>query len=324
MRKRSEILQLLREILWRPGVVVVLALYGLLQLISNLITWTLPAEDQAKYQFIKLINWRVLVLATPLLTIILLGLIIRAASTILEKREAEYGAKINRTEEAHKSEIEQKDKQRRSEQSELIEGHVKAETALIKLRETEVEGLQSRIRSLNEMYAKRIEEDRQRNDNQVSELRHKLSEQANQIYELSRPKLNFEVTDPIHNRVYLRHEVTTPPPEIEPTKIDRYLLRADIKICFENGDTRPRTPKKLRAALFRKARSGKEKEIPLTSSSVDVFEEGIGKIILTEMSILAGRITPNYKLDCYMEIPSRYGSRFNQNCFLGGGSRRVF
>ncbi|MDX6269946.1 MAG: hypothetical protein QOD28_1169 [Acidobacteriota bacterium] len=81
---------LLKEILWRPGVGTVLALYGLLQLISNFVAWLLPIEEQAKYQFIRLASWRVWLVGTPILTLALIGLIIRSALRVIAERDAAH------------------------------------------------------------------------------------------------------------------------------------------------------------------------------------------------------------------------------------------
>jgi hypothetical protein len=81
-----------KEILFRPGVFVVGIIYFFLELASNVIAWTQSPEDQAKYQFIKLISWRTWLVATPLLTILLIGLIVRAAIQAIEKREKQLDA----------------------------------------------------------------------------------------------------------------------------------------------------------------------------------------------------------------------------------------
>ncbi|MGA9767863.1 MAG: hypothetical protein WBV94_02415 [Blastocatellia bacterium] len=70
------------------------ALYALLQLVSNFINWTQSAEDQAKLQYIKLVNWRIWMIATPILTIILVALIIRSALKVIAKRDAQHDGEI--------------------------------------------------------------------------------------------------------------------------------------------------------------------------------------------------------------------------------------
>jgi hypothetical protein len=94
MPKLLQALHLLKDILWRPWVVIVLALYGLLQLVSNVITWTLPTKDQERYQFIQLVNWRVWIVITPILTIVLLVLILHAAYKVIVKRDADNSTEV--------------------------------------------------------------------------------------------------------------------------------------------------------------------------------------------------------------------------------------
>ena len=52
----SQRLSLLKEILWRPVVFVVTLIYALLQLPANIVAWTLPLEEQARYQYIILMK----------------------------------------------------------------------------------------------------------------------------------------------------------------------------------------------------------------------------------------------------------------------------
>lgn len=71
-----------------------LALYGLLQLISNFIAWLLPVEEQPKYQFLKLATWKVWLIGTPILTLLLITLIIRSAFKVIAARDAEHASSI--------------------------------------------------------------------------------------------------------------------------------------------------------------------------------------------------------------------------------------
>lgn len=64
--------------------IIIYSLYGALQLVSNLIAWTQPAEGQAKLQFIKLVSYRVWLIATPVLTILLISLIVRAVFKLVD------------------------------------------------------------------------------------------------------------------------------------------------------------------------------------------------------------------------------------------------
>lgn len=84
---------LLRQILLRSGVLTVGALYAALQLATFLISQIMSPEDQAKYQLIKLLSsWRFWFLATVSLTVLLIGLIVRAAFQVINKQAAAHQA----------------------------------------------------------------------------------------------------------------------------------------------------------------------------------------------------------------------------------------
>ncbi|HYR74965.1 MAG TPA: hypothetical protein VEM96_03915 [Pyrinomonadaceae bacterium] len=85
---------LLKEIFWRPGVLAVSILYFLLQLAFNLIAWTMTQQNQAKYQLIQVVTWRVWIAVTPILTVLLIVLIVRAAIQAVGRREAQANASI--------------------------------------------------------------------------------------------------------------------------------------------------------------------------------------------------------------------------------------
>jgi hypothetical protein len=171
MAKLSEVLLLLKDILLRPGVVVVLILYGLLQLVSNLITWTLPVKDQEKYQFIQLLNWRVWMIGTPILTVVLIGLIVRAAYQAIEKREAEHATAINKLTEEHKTDL------------------AVRESATSVRHKSQIKWLQSRISSNYETFRERMIAHRKHYNTKVGELFNKISEQSKQLKELTKNKL---------------------------------------------------------------------------------------------------------------------------------------
>jgi len=80
---------LLKEILFRPGVLAVSITYFVLQLAFNFIAWTVSPKDQARYQLIQVLTWRVWIAVTPLLTIFLIVLIVHAAVQAVAKREAQ-------------------------------------------------------------------------------------------------------------------------------------------------------------------------------------------------------------------------------------------
>ncbi len=82
-----------------------LTLYGLLQLISNFIAWILPIDEQAKYQFVRLATWRVWLVATPILTLIIIALIVRSALRVIAERDARHAAEISKLNEESSGKI---------------------------------------------------------------------------------------------------------------------------------------------------------------------------------------------------------------------------
>ena len=301
---RSGGTKLFREILWRPGVAVVLALYGLLQLISNLITWTLPVKDQEKYQFIQLLNWRVWMIGTPILTVVLIVLIVRAIYKVIEKRDIDHVAEISKLTADHKTELS------------TLESNIKIQ------HKSEIETLESHINSIYEEYRKRMLAHREHYNTKVSELLSRVSEQSKRINELSRPRLIFEVERCPRCRVTLSHEkYTFAPPDGEPKEVDYYAVNAHIKIHFENDDEiKLRLRKRIGVSLLRRTARGKEKEIPLDperESLLILAGEGSQVIPKLENFIFEPLSkTDSYMLYCGMGISTRYGKRLNRNCFI--------
>jgi hypothetical protein len=91
-----ECLTFTKAVIWRSGVIVVAALYGLLQLVYNYIAWFVPPEDQPKFQLIKLLTWRVWVVATPVLTVALIALIIRAAFQLRKQQGIRHRTEVEK------------------------------------------------------------------------------------------------------------------------------------------------------------------------------------------------------------------------------------
>jgi hypothetical protein len=84
-----------------------LALYGLLQLISNFIAWLLPVDEQAKYQFVRLVTWRVWLVATPILTLAIIALIVRSALRVIAERDARHATEIRRVKKKYEKRVEE-------------------------------------------------------------------------------------------------------------------------------------------------------------------------------------------------------------------------
>lgn len=154
----------------------------------------------------------------------------------------------------------------------------------------------------------------------------KVSQKESRVPE-SRPehrdvyKLIFEVDTDDQSQVKsdrhpkaLRFKKTEPD---VPIRMDLWVLTVNLRIRFENHDIHPIQLKKMKVSLLRKARDGREREIPLFRSLMEIFEEGTtGKFVPDQNQILGNRITPYYWVQCVLEVSERYGERLNQNAFL--------
>jgi hypothetical protein len=154
----------------------------------------------------------------------------------------------------------------------------------------------------------------------------KISQKESRVPE-SRPekrdvyKLIFEVdiddqsqVKSDHHPQALRFKKTEPD---VPVRMDLWVLTVNLRIRFENHDIHPIQLKKVKVSLLRKARDGREREIPLFRSLMEIFEEGTtGKFVPDQNQILGNRITPYYWVQCVLEVSERYGERLNRNCFL--------
>lgn len=154
----------------------------------------LPPEQQAKWVMRLLFpRWHWLVIGFLIITIIaILEGAYRTHARKVKELDTSHQAEITEKDKAQKSEMEQKEKEHELDRNALIEGHVKIQTSLINLRETEVEGLKKNFRLMREGQLKIEEENRERNAALIANLQGKLTEQANRIYELRRPKLTVE------------------------------------------------------------------------------------------------------------------------------------
>jgi hypothetical protein len=259
-------------------------------------------------------------IGTPILTIILIGLIVRSAIRVIGKRDAEYEANINREKEAHKSQLEQQEKEHQSQQSKLIEGHVTSTLALRKLHETEMEGLKKHFQSVIEFEREQARKQQEHHNALVSEQSRKIREQSSRILKLTKHTLIFEVEECPQCRVSLSHEAYTfDPPEGEPEEVDYYALNANVKIHFENNDTHQLMLKKrMEVSLLRKTGRGKEKIIPLQSQPtlIVMVEGGTERPKLEDLRFPPITKTQSYIFYFGMRVPTRYGKRLNHNCFI--------
>jgi hypothetical protein len=93
-------LRFLKEVYWRLGVFIVLAIYNTLQLIFNIIAWTTSPKTQQKYQLINMVQ--AFSLRTWAIGLLLLLIIItfEGAYRFLRQREIIFGERIDNLEAA--------------------------------------------------------------------------------------------------------------------------------------------------------------------------------------------------------------------------------
>jgi hypothetical protein len=139
---------LLKEILWQPGVALMITVYGLLQLVSNFITWTRPVEDQARYQFIQLVTWRVWMIATPILTVILIALIIRNTLRVISKRDAEHKIEVDALSDGFIGKLNEKDKMIKDKETLIGVLNIASQDQTERFKK-EINELQDKISELN-------------------------------------------------------------------------------------------------------------------------------------------------------------------------------
>lgn len=88
---------LVKELLWKPGVATVIAIYAALGIASNAIQWVASPEFQARNQFIKLLaDVRTQIGLMTVLTLVLIVFIIRSALGIIGRINIESKARLAR------------------------------------------------------------------------------------------------------------------------------------------------------------------------------------------------------------------------------------
>lgn len=139
-----------------------------------------------------------------------------------------------------------------------------------------------------------------------------------QLEELKKYKLIFEIITKLQSTVQLYRDNQIALIEGgDFAKTERYIIRADLKLFFENNDVDPLIVKNMDVLLFRKDRDGNEREVALPESSIDIHEDGSEtKINLSEMHIMGRRITNPYWLHCQLVLPPEYGTRISEGYFL--------
>ena len=96
----------LKEVFWRIGVAIVLAIYTVLQLIYNAIGWTLEPETQSKYQFIKIVQFVSWPVWLEGVLILLIVIFIEGAYRAVKKRDAQIDDSISRITELENPKLE--------------------------------------------------------------------------------------------------------------------------------------------------------------------------------------------------------------------------
>jgi len=101
--RKTTRLRFLKEVYWRLGVLIVLALYNGLQLISNVLAWTTSPETQQRYQFIKMVQaWSLRTWIIGLLVLIII-ITFEGAYRFVRRLETGFGGRLDNCESAVQS-----------------------------------------------------------------------------------------------------------------------------------------------------------------------------------------------------------------------------
>lgn len=280
MSKREERLQLIKEILWRPGVAIVLALYGLVQLPYNIIAWLMSADTQAKYQLINLLSWRFWLIVTPTLTLLLIALIIRSAFRVIDERDAKHESEVK--------ELRRKYIRRRRR----INRKFMAERATLGQYAKELSGanfekgkLEDELLSLRDRAAS-LETEKSRLESQLEDLN----------------KLRLVVN--------ARHQSEV---RMEVDEGGTYVVTAYLKLSVENHAVAPVPIKKLETFLYRDTGRGIKKEVPRSRALLTALAYADE---LAGHEAGAGRETAPAWFHSEFDMPPRYWKLLNHTCFL--------
>ena len=252
--------------------------------------------------------------------IILLSALIVMLLLVIEALYQFHKRRVARLKSKHKSIIERLNTQHQTEIAEKDKGLTEKDAA----HQSEIKRIESehgdKIIGLVEANTKALIKQQKKHWAEVEGLQSCIREQVTELNELRSPKLIFEVETFPQCRVSLSHEAYTfDPPDAEPKEVDYYVIKGNVKIHFENHSTHQlMLRKRMEVSLFRKTGNGKEKMIPLESSSTVIVlgEDNGANTKLEELRFEPLTKTKAYIFYLGMGIPTSYGKRLNQNCFI--------
>jgi hypothetical protein len=165
-----------------------------------------------------------------------------------------------------------------------------------------------RLRQADERNALRsnIESLNTRHQSEINALTSQLKEKERRIEKLSEHKLLLEVDTEFQSQVYVEYR----------GKEGKYLLRANIKVRFQNNDTNPVTAKKIGASLFRETEGGEKQKILNSDAVIEILEVGsTTKINLDEVRIPGKGLAGSFWLYCTLEADTKHIKPLDHTCF---------
>lgn len=136
----------------------------------------------------------------------------------------------------------------------------------------------------------------------------------------NKPNLIFEVDTTSRSQVQVLHEERTfNPPDIIPTKLECYVILPRIGLRLANHDVNNSIGVWGIKLLLIKVHLGREKEIPLQSSTLtQVLEYGGGKVDFSNgVTVGAGRREKTFSsFEFELELSAEYGRRLDRHYFL--------
>jgi hypothetical protein len=105
-------------------------------------------------------------------------------------------------------------------------------------------------------------------------------------------------------------------PELEkPVQINRYLIKAAIRVRFDNQDSNTGAVRKLSVSLRRETRDGEKRETPISLLEIRDVDTGL-RLNFDEIVIAGSRLTPYYWLECEGQLDPVWEKLLDRHCFL--------
>ena len=253
----------------------------------------LTPEQQARWVMRLLFpRWYWLVIGFLVITIIaILEGAYRTHAKKVKELNSSQQSEITEKDNAHKAEIERKEKEHQLDQEILHENHVKLELSLMNLREVEVEGLEKNFKLVLDANMEEMKRQQERHDTQVSKLVNKIREQSEQLGELTRHKLTFEVDTNEQSAVTISHFTQLNGFE----ESYGWRIRPQLKMRFINHDVHPVTVLGMKMSLVRHDEGGAENVISLNIFHLSVMQAiNMNEIEFKTLLVNGADVTPHY------------------------------